>query len=112
MEGKNNLPFAIKRVYWISEVPAQETRGNHAHIENQQVLCCVSGSISITLKDQRGEHNTFHLKPSDEALFVPNMLWKEIQFNEPDSILLALASKEFEDADYIKSWDEFSNYTK
>jgi dTDP-4-dehydrorhamnose 3,5-epimerase-like enzyme len=112
IEGEKNLPFDIKRVYWISKVSAKETRGHHAHIENRQVLCCLNGSITITLKDQQNNTTSFTLLPSNKGLFVPNMLWKEITFNNPNSILLALASKEFDDTDYIKSWDEFAVYKK
>ncbi len=110
IEGENNLPFPIKRVYWISKVPEKETRGHHAHIENKQVLVCLSGGITITLKDQQNNTTSFTLLPSNKGLFVPNMLWKEIKFNNPNSILLALASKEFVDSDYIKSWEDFISY--
>lgn len=105
VEGSNDLPFAIARVYYI--LPGDgSARGFHAHKALRQLMICVAGSCRIVLDDgtARTEHQ---LERPDEGLLVGRMTWREMHDFSADAILLVLASEPFDEADYIRDYEAF-----
>lgn len=105
------LPFPIKRTYWIYYTPETVARGHHAHHELQQVVVAVHGRIEFVLENVAGEKTTFLLEKPDVGLFIPEMHWRTINFSH-DAVLLCLASTEYNEADYIRSFAAFKALSK
>lgn len=101
------LPFTPKRVFWVGGVPIGETRGFHAHRTGQQLLFCLAGEISATF-DDGVKSKTFSLRPNGPGVWMKMHVWSEQLFLKRDSILLVLASNEFDESDYIIDRDEFN----
>jgi dTDP-4-amino-4,6-dideoxygalactose transaminase/mannose-6-phosphate isomerase-like protein (cupin superfamily) len=107
IEGRQHIPFAIERVYFINDVPGGAERGSHAHKRLQQALIALSGSFTVVLND--GENDTeFVLNRSNEALYLPPGYWRTLKDFTSGSVCLVLASEPFEPEDYIRSYDEFA----
>lgn len=106
IEGNNHLPFEIKRVFYLYDVPTGEDRGAHAHKTLHQFLVCLSGSFDVAVDD--GEfQGTIHLNRPWKGLHIPPMIWAaEVNF-DPGSVCLVLASELYNEADYIRNYDEF-----
>jgi len=106
-----DLPFDIKRVFWLDQVPPNTSRGGHAHHESQQVLICTHGTIKASLEDVEGQYYEFELKDSREALFIPAQVWGVYLFVD-DARALALASNQFDERDYIQDYDIFKSIAR
>jgi hypothetical protein len=103
-----NLPFEPKRIFWITDVPAEHARGGHAHIECKQLYFCISGSIKVTYND--GEHKCeFNLNKGD-VTFIKELIWTEEVFQTEDSILLVICSHEYNAGDYINTIEKLKEY--
>ena len=111
LDLQGGLPFGPKRVFWITDVPAGESRGFHAHRSGQQLLVCLSGSITARVLDGQNEEK-FELTVDGPALWMKNLVWGEQTFNEDGSTLLVLASNSFEEADYIRDYESFLELCK
>ena len=94
------LPFAVRRTYWITDVPAGRVRGRHAHRTLEQVLVAVHGRVSLRIELRDQETRRFYLTRPTQALYLPPHCWPEIEF-EPGAVLLCLASQPYDPADYI-----------
>lgn len=101
LESKNHVPFEIKRVYWIYDVPGGETRGGHAFKENHEFIISLSGSFDIVLFDGTNEKK-ITLNRSYYGLYIPNMIWRRIENFSTNSFALIVASNNFEENDYIR----------
>jgi dTDP-4-dehydrorhamnose 3,5-epimerase-like enzyme len=110
-ENKKQAPFDIKRVYWIYKVPAGQRRGGHAHKETEQVLFCLQGSIKIKLDDGTHKDNIILNKPNI-GIFLGRMLWHEMEGFKKNTILLVLASKLYDEKDYIRDYNIFKKIIK
>lgn len=106
IEEMNQVPFQIKRTYWIYDVPGGETRGGHAYINNQEFIVALSGSFDVVLNDGNTEKN-FTLNRSYYGLYVPKMMWRQMKNFSTNSLALVLASTDFDINDYIYDFDEF-----
>jgi hypothetical protein len=106
VEGFKDIPFEIKRVFYLYDVPTGEDRGAHAHKELHQFMICLSGSFDVVIDD--GNHKTsFHLNRPWRGLHVPPMNWgAEVNF-DPGSICLVLASDVYKESDYYRNYDDF-----
>lgn len=108
IEGGMDIPFEIKRIYYLYMVP-EAARGAHAHKQLQQLLVTTSGSVDITLDDGR-EKKTFHLdRPWKGLLIVPG-LWRDLDNFSGGTVLMCLASEKYDEGDYIRDYDEFLEY--
>ena len=106
IESERHLPFDIKRVFYLYDVPTGEDRGAHAHRKLHQFLICLSGSFDVAL-DDGFKKDTIHLNRPWIGLHIPPMIWaSEINF-DPGSVCLVMASEYFEEADYIRDYSEF-----
>ena len=106
IEGNVHVPFDIKRVYYLYDVPAGAQRGGHAHRSLQQVLIAVSGSFDVYLDDGRSRV-TRHLSRPDAGLFIGPMIWREINSFSPHAVCLVLASQRFDEDDYFREYSDF-----
>lgn len=111
LESERDIPFPIKRVYYIYGVAQGERRGFHAHKKLQQVLLCVHGRCKVLLDDGISRV-TVELSDPAEGLFVGNTIWREMFDFSPDTVLLVLASERYDEADYIRDYQEFLSYLK
>jgi len=106
IEGNRHIPFEIKRVFYLYDVPTGESRGAHAHKTLEQCLICLSGSFDVAL-DDGFEKKLVHLNRPWECLYVPPMIWAaEVNF-DPGSVCLVLASKEYDEGDYYRDHGKF-----
>jgi dTDP-4-dehydrorhamnose 3,5-epimerase-like enzyme len=104
-----SAPFAVQRVYWIHGLRAGDRRGEHAHRQMQQLLVAAHGRLRVELDDGHARR-PFVLDRPTVALWVPPGLWRRIEVLSDGATLLALASTHFEEADYIRDYDEFLAY--
>jgi UDP-2-acetamido-3-amino-2,3-dideoxy-glucuronate N-acetyltransferase len=109
LEQNKNIPFEIKRVYYIFDTKKDVRRGCHAHKELQQVLVAVSGSCKVLLDDGK-ESVEVELNSPDKGLFVDKLVWREIYDFSEDCVLLVLASEYYTEEDYIRNYQDFKKY--
>ena len=108
IEGGEDIPFEIKRIYYLYMVP-EAARGSHAHKELQQLLVATSGSVDITLDDGQ-EKKTFHLDRPWKGLLVVPGLWRDLDNFSGGTVLMCLASEKYDEGDYIREYDAFLEY--
>jgi len=106
------IPFNIKRVYYLYDVPSGSYRGGHAHKKLQQLLIAISGSFDVVLKDTHGNKQTITLNKPNKGLLIPNMVWREIEEFSSGAICLVVASETYDKDDYIRDLDRFLSKEK
>ena len=103
------VPFAVKRFMAITDVPNGETRGNHAHKENHQLLLCFNGRIVVETEHKNDEGNfvsTTHEISSGDFLYMPPLTWASQTYYD-DAVLHVLCSKKYDEGDYVRDYEEF-----
>jgi oxalate decarboxylase/phosphoglucose isomerase-like protein (cupin superfamily) len=111
IEGGNHIPFAIQRVYYLYDIPGGEERGSHAHKELQQLIIALSGSFDVELSD--GKHKKrFTLNRPYQGLYVPKMLWRQLDNFSSGTVCMVLASKKYDECDYYRDYQEYLNAMK
>lgn len=111
IEAQKDLPFDIKRVYYIYDTLPGVRRGFHAHRCLQQILVCVSGSCKIHLDNGYDTAEVLLDMPS-KGLYIANDMWREMYDFSPDAVLLVLASEYYDEADYIRNYEDFIKLVK
>lgn len=111
VENGKTVPFDIKRTYYLYDVPGGESRGGHAHIELSQLIIAVSGSFTVTLDDGNVKRS-FLLNRPYQGLYVVPGIWRTLDDFSSGSVCLVLASHKYDEADYIREYDNFINYKK
>jgi dTDP-4-dehydrorhamnose 3,5-epimerase-like enzyme len=106
IEGKKHVPFEIKRVYYLYDVPGGADRGGHSHKELEQLIIAISGSFDIII-DDGFEKKQFHMNRSYYGLYISPMIWREITNFSSGSVCIVLASTIYDESDYIRDYDEF-----
>ncbi len=106
LESGVDVPFEVKRVFYIYGTQPEIPRGQHSHYETQQYLIAVSGSCKVTL-DNGDEKITYELNQPNVGLFQDALVWGEMHEFSEDCVLLVLASGHYDDADYIRDYDTF-----
>ena len=109
LENNNDIPFDIKRIYYLYDVPMGSERGGHGHYELQQYIVAASGSFTFVLDDGVNKSDFFLNDPS-KALYIRPGIWREIKEFSSGSICLVLASHEYNEDDYIRNYDEYLKY--
>lgn len=109
IEEMKEIPFKIKRSYWIYDVPGGECRGGHAYKLNQEFIVAMSGSFDVHIDDGK-VRQTFHLNRSYYGLFVPKRLWREMDNFSTNSLALVLSSTYYDVNDYIRDYGEFIKF--
>lgn len=106
IEGDQHVPFEIRRVYYLYDVPGGESRGGHAHRALEQLIVAASGSLDVVVDDGRSRER-FFLNRSYYGLLVPRMTWRELDNFSSGSVCLVLASEHYDEADYFRDYDDF-----
>ena len=109
LEEFNDIPFRIKRVYYMYDTVGNVTRGKHAHKKLQQILICIHGSCKVRL-DNGKEKKVVVLEKPYEGLYVANNMWREMYDFSPDAVLMVLASEVYNEEDYIRDYNEFLRF--
>ena len=105
-ENSNQIPFDIKRTYWIYDVPGGELRGSHAFKKSHEFIIALSGSFDIVLHDGN-EEKKYSLNRSYHGLYVPNLLWRRLENFSTNSLALIVSSISYDSDDYIRDFEEF-----
>ena len=105
-ENSNQIPFDIKRTYWIYDVPGGEYRGTHAFKESHEFIVALSGSFDVVLSDGKKEVK-YSLNRSYTGLYVPNLIWRRLDNFSTNSLALIVSNIDYNEKDYIRDFDEF-----
>lgn len=111
LEEFSDIPFEIKRVYYMYDTGEGVRRGYHAHKCLEQILICIHGSCKV-LMDNGKEKKIVSLEKPYEGLYVPNNMWREMYDFSPDAVLMVLASEVYKEEDYIRDYDIFLQMVK
>ncbi len=111
VECNRHIPFQAKRVYYLYDVPGGETRGGHAHKTVQEFIIAASGSFTVTLDDGH-ERRQFFLNRSYFGVYVPPLIWRELENFSSGSVCLVLASDYFSESDYYRDYKEFTDVVR
>jgi dTDP-4-dehydrorhamnose 3,5-epimerase-like enzyme len=106
VEELEHVPFKIKRIFYLYGIPKNALRGGHAHKSLHQFAIAAAGSFDMTVDDGR-ERKTFHLDRPDHGLYIPPMIWDELENFSQGSLCLVLASDHYDEADYIRDYETF-----
>ena len=106
IEGERHVPFDIKRVYYLYDVPGGAERGGHAHRDLQQLIIAMSGSFDVVL-DDGASRRRIHLNRSYQGLYVCSMIWRELDNFSSGSVCMVLASNLYDEADYYRDYADF-----
>lgn len=109
IEGETHIPFIIERIYWIYDVPGGEFRGSHAFKENEEMIVALSGSFDVTLHDGK-EEVKFSLNRSYFGVYVPKLTWRKLENFSTNSLAMVIASKAYDENEYIRDFDQFLTY--
>lgn len=107
VEGSEDIPFEIRRAFYIYGSDVDVVRGQHANRESEFVLINVAGKSKVKVKDGEGNEAIFCLNRPHTGIYLPNMVWKEMYDFSPDSVLLVLASTHYDPTEYIRDYSEF-----
>ena len=111
LEESRNIPFPVKRVYYLYDMSEKARRGVHAHKRLRQILVCIHGSCKVRLDDGK-ESWVVPLDEPYEGLYLPSAVWREIYDFSADTVLLVLASDLYDPSDYITDYEEFVKYVR
>ncbi|MEN9326915.1 MAG: sugar 3,4-ketoisomerase [Flavobacterium sp.] len=107
----DTIPFDVKRVYYLFDVPSGAKRGGHAHKKLKQVLIAIAGSFDVVLKNGKSKE-IITLNRPDKGLLIENNIWRELENFSSGSVCLVLASEEFSENDYIRSYKDYLSFIK
>lgn len=107
ISGHDEIPFAINRVYYLYDIPGGSQRGGHAHRQLQQLIVAAMGSFDVILDDGE-KKTTFSLNRSYYGLYVPKMIWREIQNFSTGAVSLVFASLPYDESDYIRDYKTYN----
>jgi dTDP-4-dehydrorhamnose 3,5-epimerase-like enzyme len=111
IEGGQHIPFDIKRVYYLYDVPGGSERGAHGHKHLEQFMVAMSGSFDVTLDDGNTKRK-YHLNRSYYGLYIPPMMWRELDNFSTGAVSMVLASEVYDEGDYMRDYDEFLNIVR
>lgn len=103
---KNTIPFVMKRVYYLYDVPTESSRGGHAHQEQQSVIIALSGSFEVVVDDGHSKKSIMLNKPN-KGLYIPTGIWREIDNFSSGAVCLVLASTNYNEAEYVRDYEVF-----
>lgn len=106
VEGTQHAPFTIERIYYLYDVPAGESRAGHGHKALQQLFIAISGSFDLHLDDGY-QKKTFHLNRPYQGLYVPSMIWRDLDNFSSGSVCMVLASEHYDESDYYRNYEDF-----
>jgi len=111
IESDIDVPFEIKRIFYVYGVDNQDDRGKHSHHQTKQVLICLNGSVEV-LCDDGINRNVYILDKPNKGLYIPELIWDEQRYSSKDSVLLVLSNTNYDINDYIEDYNEFKRIKK
>ncbi len=111
IENNRQIPFEIERVYYLYDVPGGASRAGHSHKQLRQVLIAISGSFDVHLDDGH-ERRVVHLNRPHQGLYIPRMIWREIDNFSSNAVCIALASLPYDESDYYRHYEDFTRAVK
>lgn len=109
VEGMQDIPFDIKRIFYIYGSAPDVVRGQHANMRSEFLLINVAGTCKVKVKDGRGNEAVFSLNRPHTGIYLPRMIWKDMYDFSEDSVLLCLSSEHYDPEEYIRNYEEFVN---
>lgn len=109
LQNPEQIPFEIKRVFWVYDVPGGETRGGHAYKTQNEIIIALSGSFDIVITDRTGKKQKFSLNRSYYGLYVPALTWRHIENFSTNSLGLHISSLPYDANDYIRDFETFKH---
>src|SRR5690606_23970954 len=109
-EENNQIPFTIKRTYWIYDVPGGEIRGGHAFKQQKEFIVALSGSFEVVVNNGNKEE-VFLLNRSYTGLYIPNKIWRQMRNFSTNSLALIVTDTDYSEEDYIRNFDDFTKFT-
>ena len=109
IESSKNIPFVIKRIFYIYGSDSDVVRGKHANRQSEFCLINVRGTSKLKAVDQKGKEKIFDLDHPNKGVYLPSMIWKDMYDFSHDSILLVLANEHYDSGEYIRDYDDFLN---
>ncbi|MCB0448331.1 MAG: WxcM-like domain-containing protein [Gelidibacter sp.] len=106
---KDSIPFAVRRVYYLYDIPSDAYRGGHAHLQQQSVIIALSGSFEVLVDDGKEQKRVMLNKP-DSGLYIPTGIWREIENFSSGAVCLVLASTDFDETEYIRDYNKFKSF--
>ena len=110
VEGEKDIPFNIKRAFYIYGSDSDVVRGQHANKKTEFVLINVAGRSKVKVKDNNGNEKVFDLNRPRMGIYLPSMIWKDMYEFSEDSVLLCLASEHYDNEEYIRDYDDYCKY--
>lgn len=107
VEGAEDIPFEIKRIFYIYGSAPDVVRGQHANRESEFVLINVAGTSKVKVKDGKGNEAVYSLNRPHTGIYLPRMIWKDMYDFSEDSVLLCLANTHYDASEYIRNYDDF-----
>jgi hypothetical protein len=111
-ENNNQIPFEIKRVFWLYDVPSGETRGGHAYKVQEEIIIALSGSFDVVLTNSNGIRETINLNRPNYGIYLSPKTWRHIENFSTNSVALHLSSETFSEDDYIRDFESFKIMSK
>lgn len=111
IQENSHIPFKIRRVYYLYDVPSGTSRGGHAHLETEQIIIALSGSFDV-LVDDGFERKSIFLNRPHYGLYIPPLIWREIENFSSNSVALSIVSTVFDEGDYLRDYDDFRQKVK
>lgn len=108
VQNFDQIPFEIKRVFWIYDVPGGETRGGHAFKKQQEIIIAISGSLDIVVVDTEGNETKYCLNRSYFGLYIPTLHWRHLENFSTNAVTVHLSNYDFAEEDYIRDYEQFS----
>lgn len=108
---KDTLPFEPKRIYWTYYTPKDVERGNHSHINLEQILVAVCGKIELTIETIEGNSYNFILDSPDTGVYIPRLCWRKMKYSH-NAVQMCIASIEYDEKDYIRDYQAFKSYKR
>ncbi len=106
IEGENHIPFPIRRVYYLYNVPVDAERGGHAHHDLEQVVFALSGSFRIKI-DNGSTKTEYWLNNPQKGLYINKLIWREMDSFSQGAVCMVLASRPYDESDYLREYDDF-----
>ena len=106
IEGENHIPFPIRRVYYLYNVPVDAERGGHAHYDLEQVVFALSGSLRIKI-DNGSTKTEYWLNNPQKGLYINKLIWREMDSFSQGAVCMVLASRPYDESDYLREYDDF-----
>lgn len=111
IEGGKDVPFSIKRAYYLYDVPSGSSRAGHAHKALEQIVLAISGSFDVLVKDGNSDKR-YHLNRPYIGLYLPNMVWREVDNFSAGAVCFVLASEHYDESDYYRDYESYLNAFK